>query len=114
MTNVSDRGRIALLGACCWLLAACSQGKGESCQVARDCDDGLICKQDDGSRGQCIDPDEVEPDAGAKDAMIDPHLPLDLVEAGAEAGTDAATDAGFDAATDAQADAAGMDEDDAG
>lgn len=113
MKNILDRGRTGVIAACCLCLAACSQGEGESCQISADCEDGLICERDEGSRGQCVDPDEVDPDTRPDGAMMDPELPPDEVmqDAAVDAGADAATDAGIDAALDEDA---SLDEDDAG
>src|SRR5690349_4568305 len=106
--NTLELGRIGLLAACCLSLVACTQGKGEACQNSGDCDDGLVCKRDDGSRGQCADPDDVDEsvDGGA---VPNPDLPDDVLDAAIDAGPDAATDAGLDAAS--EVDAGGMDED---
>jgi len=51
------------------LVAGCTQGEGDSCQVTDDCESGLICDARGGARGTCVtelpgtdEPDE-EPDA---------------------------------------------------
>lgn len=47
-------------------LAACSQDEGETCQVTRDCADGLTCVRARGSeRGTCEDPANIEDDDGS-------------------------------------------------
>src|SRR5262245_12505968 len=103
--------RIALLLVLGLGLAGCSQGEGESCQLDRDCEDGLECNQTEGSRGECAKPQDIEEmkvDAKAPedtDLSSDPEMDA-AIDAGAPA-----TDAGFDAAIDVDA---GTDEDDAG
>jgi hypothetical protein len=46
-------------------LAACSQSKGDPCQVTSDCSSGLLCCAGDTPRGMCADtcPETVS-DAG--------------------------------------------------
>ena len=69
------------------LLAACSQGKNEPCQLQSDCEDGLLCIIADGvARGRCESPSQA--DGGTpSDAAVDsgePPLPSD--DAGSEDG----------------------------
>lgn len=46
-------------------LAACTQDSGESCQVDRDCGDGLVCDRGlSAERGTCIDPDDIDAGPG--------------------------------------------------
>lgn len=59
-------------------LAACSRGEGKSCQVSRDCDNGLLCDIASGSdRGVCRKQDDIEPptqmDSGVGDAGALPN-----------------------------------------
>jgi hypothetical protein len=67
---------------CC---AACSQGRGESCQVDRDCESGLVCFSSS-ERGTCEPPGER--DAGKRDAApdIDPLGDAAIRDAAADGG----------------------------
>jgi hypothetical protein len=91
------------------LLSACKQGEGEVCQSNRDCDDGLICTNEENDRGFCQDPDDVDM---TPDAEVSGESPLDPDDAGMDAGGDASLDASVDASLDASLDAAA--DDDAG
>jgi hypothetical protein len=52
-------------GAAVLLLAACSQGESQPCQIDGDCDDNLICLRARASdRGTCENPKTVEQDSG--------------------------------------------------
>ncbi len=45
--------------------AGCSQDEGDTCQVRRDCADGLICDVAAGSeRGKCRSPEDAQDDSG--------------------------------------------------
>lgn len=82
--HAKPRRPSALVGACAlalWLcsgLAACSQGRGEPCQVDRDCDDGLVCVRGRAEHGTC------EPE-GSQTGGEDAALPMDAGGGGQDA-----------------------------
>lgn len=57
-------------------LLACTQAEGDTCQVNRDCEDGLVCRREAAAdRGVCVREDSAENPMG--DESVDPELPPD-------------------------------------
>ena len=87
------------------LLAACTQGENEPCQDDRDCDDGLVCTEEDTEldRGFCQKPQNVKPMSNDRDSGDGPLKPDP--DSGLDGAVDGAIDGGDGSAGDASVDA---------
>jgi hypothetical protein len=61
------------------LLLACTQGEGETCQINRDCEEGLVCRRETSAdRGVCIrEEDNVTETPDSGDPILPPDMPED-------------------------------------
>jgi hypothetical protein len=57
-------------------LLACTQAEGDTCQVNRDCEDGLVCRREAAAdRGVCVRQEAIDDDMQGSEE--DPELPPD-------------------------------------
>jgi hypothetical protein len=66
---------------CLSLLAGCTQGEGDPCQIDSDCSSGLVCRSSGGNeRGRCerADTSPATPVDDLDAAVVEPPLPEDL------------------------------------